>query len=516
MRLLRPLPVPRPRQALGRLWAHTGRPIPLRWAGLLVALALVAGLALPTLAQQWVGAGHRMPAAPPASAIAPATPKPGCIYFPETQHNLCGGFRQYWEAFGGLLEFGYPLTEEYFAPELGHEGHNGVVTQWFERARFEWHPGEVPQRFDVLQGHLGREILAMLTAPTPTPTPTPTATPTPAPSAYAISLTPSSDTNPVGTTHTVTAIVTVNGQPTPNVLVRFAVTGGDPLPADGIGYTGGNGATSFSFTDTEAGTDTVLAWIDFDNDGVRDTNEPRAVATKQWTPGPPASLDAEPESQAVARGMNVSITATVEDQYGNPVSGTRVRAQVTTGVNSPGTIDCGLTDADGEATCSYKGTAQGTDTVQVWADRDNDGTLDTGEPSDTVSVTWVTAQGSLTLSPTPVTVNNTVTATVSITGSNPSGYATLKFPVVFLLDESSGGDDATFNASCPASPTLDDSKSATTTGGSPNTAQVTIRGCSNGSSTITVKVYHDTDSSGTVTSADVELASATLDVTSGS
>jgi hypothetical protein len=116
----------------------------------LITLALVLALALPTVAQQWVGAGHRMPEAPPDWAIAPATPKPGCRYFPETQHNLCGAFRQYWDTYGGLLTFGYPLTEEYFAPELGHEGHQGVVTQWFERARFEWHPGEIPERFDVL------------------------------------------------------------------------------------------------------------------------------------------------------------------------------------------------------------------------------------------------------------------------------------------------------------------------------------------------------------------------------
>jgi len=177
----RPLRLVIEQVSICHLRARTGRPIPLHWAGLLVALALVAGLALPTLAQQWVGAGHRMPAAPPDWAVAPATPKPDCLYFPETQHNLCGGFRQYWETYGGLLMFGYPLTEEYFAPELGHEGHNGVVTQWFERARLEWHPGEVPQRFDVLQGHLGREILAMLTGPSPisTVTPVPEATPTP-------------------------------------------------------------------------------------------------------------------------------------------------------------------------------------------------------------------------------------------------------------------------------------------------------------------------------------------------
>jgi hypothetical protein len=32
-----------------------------------------------------------------------------------------------------------------------------VLTQWFERARFEWHPNK-PDEFKVLLGLLGREI----------------------------------------------------------------------------------------------------------------------------------------------------------------------------------------------------------------------------------------------------------------------------------------------------------------------------------------------------------------------
>ena len=72
---------------------------------------------------------------PPAEALSLQPPKPGCIYFPETRHNHCGGFRAYWEQFGGHALFGYPLTDEFVDPATGR------VTQWFERARFEWHPG---------------------------------------------------------------------------------------------------------------------------------------------------------------------------------------------------------------------------------------------------------------------------------------------------------------------------------------------------------------------------------------
>jgi hypothetical protein len=34
-----------------------------------------------------------------------------------------------------------------------------VLTQWFERARFEWHPGK-PDQYKVLLGLLGNETLA--------------------------------------------------------------------------------------------------------------------------------------------------------------------------------------------------------------------------------------------------------------------------------------------------------------------------------------------------------------------
>jgi hypothetical protein len=83
----------------------------------------------------------------------PADPieRADCRYFPETGHNLCAGFRAYWEAFGGLPVFGYPISEEFTE--------DGTVVQYFERARFEWHPGEWPERYDVLLSRLGAEVV---------------------------------------------------------------------------------------------------------------------------------------------------------------------------------------------------------------------------------------------------------------------------------------------------------------------------------------------------------------------
>ena len=86
------------------------------------------------------------------AALQPGVPRSDCSFFAETRHNLCGAFRSYWRQFGGLPIYGYPLTEEYVE--------NGVVTQYFERARFEYHPGAIPARFDVLLGLLGSERVA--------------------------------------------------------------------------------------------------------------------------------------------------------------------------------------------------------------------------------------------------------------------------------------------------------------------------------------------------------------------
>ncbi len=92
---------------------------------------------------------------PPSTTFQPAlpsSPKAGCTYFPATQHNLCAGFQAYWNQFGGLAIFGMPLTEEFQV--------NGVTTQYFERAEFQWYPGSWPARYDVLLGLLGNQVTA--------------------------------------------------------------------------------------------------------------------------------------------------------------------------------------------------------------------------------------------------------------------------------------------------------------------------------------------------------------------
>ncbi|PMP76321.1 MAG: CAP domain-containing protein, partial [Chloroflexus aggregans] len=105
------------------------------------------------------------------------TQQVGCRYFAETQHLVCDAFLRYWQSHGlefdgrpgfseaeSLALFGLPLTEPRI--ETNSSG-DTVLTQWFERARFELHTQLGPDV--VLLGLLGREVFGSPTDVAPTP-----------------------------------------------------------------------------------------------------------------------------------------------------------------------------------------------------------------------------------------------------------------------------------------------------------------------------------------------------------
>ncbi|HEU4326058.1 MAG TPA: S8 family serine peptidase [Roseiflexaceae bacterium] len=90
-------------------------------------------------------------------------PQPGCRFFAETGHSVCGIFLAYWRAHGleldgrpgateaeSLALFGMPLSEPQL--ETMPDGRT-LLVQWFERARFEDHGGD-----GVLLGLLSNEL----------------------------------------------------------------------------------------------------------------------------------------------------------------------------------------------------------------------------------------------------------------------------------------------------------------------------------------------------------------------
>ncbi|PDV98223.1 hypothetical protein [Candidatus Chloroploca asiatica] len=94
-------------------------------------------------------------------------PQANCLFFSETNFNVCGRFAEVYRANGLNLDarrgfsleeskalFGVPLTG--LITERLSDGREYQV-QYFERARFEWHP-ENARPYDVLLGLLGREV----------------------------------------------------------------------------------------------------------------------------------------------------------------------------------------------------------------------------------------------------------------------------------------------------------------------------------------------------------------------
>jgi beta-N-acetylhexosaminidase len=79
------------------------------------------------------------------------------IYFPETSHYLAPEFVDYWEQYGGVLIYGYPISESFV--ETNPLDGKGYLVQYFERARFEYHPRHTGTRYAVALGMLGAEML---------------------------------------------------------------------------------------------------------------------------------------------------------------------------------------------------------------------------------------------------------------------------------------------------------------------------------------------------------------------
>jgi hypothetical protein len=74
-------------------------------------------------------------------------------YFAETKHFVKGLFLKYWAANGGLIQQGFPLTEEF--EEKSRVDGKTYTVQYFERAVFERHPEYAGTPNEVLLALLG-------------------------------------------------------------------------------------------------------------------------------------------------------------------------------------------------------------------------------------------------------------------------------------------------------------------------------------------------------------------------
>lgn len=70
-----------------------------------------------------------------------------CRAYPQTGFAVCFSFLEFFDAYGGAAQFGYPIS--------GFEYHENKLVQYFENARLEWQPWK-PEGQRVVVSDLGR------------------------------------------------------------------------------------------------------------------------------------------------------------------------------------------------------------------------------------------------------------------------------------------------------------------------------------------------------------------------
>jgi hypothetical protein len=77
---------------------------------------------------------------------------PPCQRFPETGKQVCYAFLDFFNEQGGVEQFGYPLSD--------FELQDSRIVQYFQNARFEWHP-EMPPGKRVVLSNLGNRYFQL-------------------------------------------------------------------------------------------------------------------------------------------------------------------------------------------------------------------------------------------------------------------------------------------------------------------------------------------------------------------
>lgn len=91
--------------------------------------------------------------------FAPGSSDAGTRFFPETGHTLSGRFLAFWTKRGGLPIFGYPISEPY--DETSPTDGQVRVTQYFERARFEYVPEDMDGFYRQMELYNGIQLATL-------------------------------------------------------------------------------------------------------------------------------------------------------------------------------------------------------------------------------------------------------------------------------------------------------------------------------------------------------------------
>jgi hypothetical protein len=186
--------------------------------------------------------------------------------------------------------------------------------------------------------------------------------------------------------------MTFNGMSAPGTMFK---QGGDPcwgggaswaFRADVTSLVPGNGV----YTVSGYPTGSVTGTNPWDTPSPNPKAEGASLLVFFERPAPvPTTVTLDPLTATNPVDSEHCVTATVRDQFGDPMEGVTVRFSVTGSVNTSGSA---TTDANGEAEFCYQGPAlPGADVINAYADTDNDNTQDPGEPSAVppATKTWV-------------------------------------------------------------------------------------------------------------------------------
>jgi polysaccharide biosynthesis protein PslG len=108
---------------------------------------------MPAAVGRWVTLGRNF------QRVEPFTGTEARWYFADTGHSVKQAFLRYWQKEGGVAVFGYPISEE--LPEINPADGKVYTVQYFERARFEWHPTFAGTPDEVQLGLIGKQALEM-------------------------------------------------------------------------------------------------------------------------------------------------------------------------------------------------------------------------------------------------------------------------------------------------------------------------------------------------------------------
>src|SRR5207237_4150364 len=108
-------------------------------------------------------------------------------------------------------------------------------------------------------------------------------------------------------------------------------------------------------------------------------------------PGRPANLTLAPKTQTATVKSQACLTATVTDKSGAPVPNVNVVFSVPTAAATQASPASGTvaTNSSGQGTFCYSAQLPGQDAVHAFADSNNNGVQDPGEPFDDATVTWI-------------------------------------------------------------------------------------------------------------------------------